>query len=154
MHYWLCSYVYDPVAQGEHEPIYEEMPKEEDSEEYKRKTMPLSGVELKSTKLASAREAVYKRNLTKATVFNESKAAFESFLICAVVGGLSFDVIAFCVLNWFGLSFEFYARRHLKKSAASKGGVAQLHVLTTVNLISILFFNFVGFVGLKHTAAS
>ena len=33
MHYWICRYVYDPVAQGDHDPIYEDMPKEEDSEE-------------------------------------------------------------------------------------------------------------------------
>ena len=97
------------MAKGEHEPIYEEMPKEEDSDEYKRKTMPLSGVELKSTKLASAREAVYKRNMLKATVLDECKAAGQSFAVCAVVGGLSFDALAFCVLNWAGLSFEFYS---------------------------------------------
>ena len=42
-------------------------------------TMP-SGVELKSTKLASAREACYKRNMVKASVKNETIAAAESFL--------------------------------------------------------------------------
>jgi len=152
MHYWICRYVYDPVAQGDHDPIYEDMPKEEDSEDYKRKLMGGTGVELKSTKLVEAREATYKRNMVKASVFNESKAAGEAFLVCAVVGGLSFDVIAFCVLNWLGLSFEYYARRHLKGSCQGCSyGVDKLQVLTAVNLVGILLFNFVGFVGFQHT---
>ena len=136
LQYWLVKYIYDPLAAGEHDPILNILPE--------NKNVNVGGIPLRSQSTVQERERLMQKNLEKASPYMEAKSAAITFFIVFLSSGCTLTSFWFCFLNWAGLSFEYYARRTQKSKIKKE---IHLRLLTSLNLILILLFNFIGIAG-------